>query len=311
MNKNKRVIALILIIIALLVALYVLFFGLPWGAKGDASSGPQPDQAGENSGADQEGTRSEALLYFDETGISSLWYFDPINALRYMDLSRQLPDTLMEDIVWMVEANLDLEPYEDVIYASEPDSLLVLVNKFFRLEEDYSPSDLAEIDSTMLRSEAADAMHEMINAAALEGHRLWVQSGYRSFTVQSTLYDQYSTSDGIDSADTYSARPGHSEHQTGLAVDFNTITDAFGEMPEGRWAAENSWTFGYILRYTKENSDVTLYRPEPWHFRYIGREAASHFHQSKFLSFEEYWVKYVKHMPPSAGTVIDPESESE
>ena len=307
MDRKKGIAVLIIVIIALVFAVYVLFTGAFGTGRGGTPSGNDEGKGETESsaGADEENL-SDVLSYFDENGISSLWYFDPQNAKRYMDFSHQEPDRRMEDIVWMVEANLDLEPYEAAVYAYDPESKTTLVNKFFKLADDFSPPDLAAIDSTMLRSEAAEAMHEMIAAAAVEGHRLWVQSGYRSFAVQSTLYDQYSASDGQESADTFSARPGHSEHQTGLAVDFNTITDAFGEMPEGRWAAENSWIYGYIMRYTKENADITLYRPEPWHFRYVGKEAAMHFHESKFLSYEEYWVKYVKHMPPAAGTVIEP-----
>jgi D-alanyl-D-alanine carboxypeptidase len=219
-------------------------------------------------------------------GISALWFYSSANKDRYAAFAARMPELDMPDVVWMVEANLDMQPYSGLEPAVDPESLTVLVNKFFYLEEDFSPPGLVEIDSCMLRSEAAEAMEELINVAAVGGFRLWIQSGYRSYTVQKTIYENYIESDGQENADTFSARPGHSEHQTGLSADFNTITDAFGESPEGHWVAENSWQFGYIMRYTKENAEITHFRPEPWHFRYIGKERAAHFNELKLLSYE-------------------------
>ena len=319
MKKKSRVVLLIIIVAGLACAVYVLFADFPKNKAGTdadidtdtpALSGETDEQAGipQHGGtAGHGGTGTQ----FDVSGISSLWYFDPVNSDRYEAFSERMQGTPMEDVVWMVEANLDLQPYSGAVSADDPESLTVLVNKFFYLPEDYSPLNLVEIDSTMLRREAADAMEQLIRAAAADGYRLWVQSGYRSFTVQNTLYEQYSANDGQEQADTYSARPGHSEHQTGLAADFNTITDAFGESPEGRWAAENSWLYGFINRYTKENTEITLFRAEPWHFRFIGKEAATIYKNQGFQSYEEFWVKYVKFTPPSGGIPDEQEDGEE
>ncbi|MCL1896446.1 MAG: M15 family metallopeptidase [Clostridiales bacterium] len=222
-------------------------------------------------------------------------YYDEALLGRYEAFSALHPELSEEDVYWMVGCDLDKPGYEDIRPVADPESLLVLVNKHFYLPQDYTPPDLINVGNTQMRAEAGEAVLEMISAAAAEGHNLWSQSGYRSYGVQSNLFSQYSARDGEAVAETYSARPGHSEHQTGLATDLNTITDAFGGTPEGIWAAENCWRFGLIVRYTNENTDIVLYRPEPWHIRYIGVEAAKRMHDEGIISFEEYWVKYVSH----------------
>ena len=311
-KNNGKIVLLIVIVAALIVALFLLFGDSLKGRGNDTGSDvsiesdeqDNPDDEQESSG----GTDASSAI----SNLSSLWYFDEANTSRYESFAKENPAIALEDVIWMVEANLDMEPYNDIVAAVDTDSNTALVNKFFYLEEDFSPTDLVAVDSSMLRKEAAEAMQKMIKAAAAEGHNLWVQSGYRSFTVQRTLYEKYSANDGVEVADTYSARPGHSEHQTGLAVDFNTITDVFGELPEGRWAAENSWRYGYILRYTKDNTDITKYRSEPWHFRYIGEEYAAMYKEYAFQSYEEFWVKNIKFSPKSVeSTEDDAESQEE
>ena len=310
MRKKSRIVLLIIILAVLAFAIYVLVYDFPGAAKdglfnGAAEPGADPGvSAGQGESDGEEAEPGKDV-------ITSLWFYNPANEDRYAAFAARMPELAMADVIWMVEANLDLQPYSGSEPAVEPESLTVLVNKFFYLEDDFSPPNLVEIDSTMLRKEAAEAMEDLINAAAVGGFRLWVQSGYRSYTVQKTLYENYSATDGQENADTYSARPGHSEHQLGLAVDFNTITDAFGETSEGHWVADNSWQFGYIMRYTKENTDITLFRPEPWHFRYVGKERAAHYKDLGFTSYEEYWVKYVKFHPPDFALALEPKDETE
>jgi D-alanyl-D-alanine carboxypeptidase len=298
-NNKGKIILLLIILAGLAFAVYVLFNDFPGGLANRVLPKGAENDEGMGNHPDQEPSKIDGSL--SESDISSLWYFNSSNSERYLAMETRMPEIDMEDIVWMVEANLDKQPYSGIDIASAPESLTTLVNKYFSLPDGFSAPELVEIDNTMLRKDAAEAMVEMIKDAAKEGHRLWVQSGYRSYAVQDSLYQQYSQSDGIEGADTYSARPGHSEHQTGLAADLNTITDAFGELPEGRWVAENSLKYGYIMRYTKENTDITLYKPEPWHFRYIGKEAAALYKTKGILSYEEFWIKYVKNIPPQGG----------
>ena len=315
-NKKKRkgrVVLLLIIAVGLAFAVYVLFdhFFVKKADVNTSGAVETIDETGEDADSGEQEESVSTGSQFDANSVKDLWYFDRANTERYSTYATRNPEIPFDDIVWMVEANLDLQPYSGAEAAADHDSMTVLANKYFYLPEDYAPSNLVEIDSTMLWREAADSMEEMIIAGASEGHRLWVQSGYRSYMAQTTIYDQYTSNDGQEVADTYSARPGHSEHQTGLAVDFNTITDAFAETPEGQWAAEYSWIFGYITRYTKDNTDITLYRPEPWHFRYIGKEAAARYHEENFLSYEEYWVKYVKYSPPGMESADESEEESD
>ena len=227
------------------------------------------------------------------------YYYDASREDRYAMYAAEHPELVIEDVYWMVNCDLDKAPYEDTQEIADPDDLLLMVNKHFHLPEGYTPPDLVAVGRTMMRPEAADPLQQMIIDAAAEGHNLWSQSGFRSYSVQEGLYTNYSARDGVEAADTYSARPGHSEHQTGLATDLNTITDAFGSTPEGLWTAENCWKYGFIIRYTADNIGITLYKSEPWHLRYVGVDVATIMRNEQIESFEEYWVKYIKYTPPA------------
>ncbi len=136
-----------------------------------------------------------------------------------------------------------------------------IVNKTYSLPEDYGSG---------LTAETYAAFTEMAAAAAAEGYNIYIVSGFRSYITQRDLYGYYAIVDGAETADTYSARPGHSEHQSGLAFDLNTTDRSFGETPEGIWLNENCSRFGFILRYPKGKTDETGYIYEPWHFRFVG-----------------------------------------
>lgn len=168
--------------------------------------------------------------------------------------------------------------------------LLLLVNKQNPLEADYKPDDLAPVlyyaeDRTVagrfLREEAADQFHRMVEAARDEGLTLVMTTAYRSYGFQQVLWDNYVAKEGEAAAARYSARPGQSEHQTGLAVDVTSpsvdyeLTEAFGSTPEGSWLAANASRFGFILRYPAGKEDVTGYQYEPWHLRYVGQPVAA------------------------------------
>ena len=287
--KTNLIIIFVILVALLTFAIYSLFAGFPWEEKEVAviepivHSGPVIDEP-----------VSKSML----EGADFLVYYNPDRDERYAAYAEQMPMLSVDDVVWMVDADLDKEPYSVTSEITEPESLTALINKYNALPHDYAPPDLVNIGQSMMRAEAAEAMNEMIEAAAADGFRLWVQSGYRSYGIQVTLYDRYSANDGVEGADIYSARPGHSEHQSGLTADLNTITDAFGLTPEGIWTAENCWQYGFIVRYTSENTNITHYKPEPWHMRYIGRDAAREMHELGMLSFEEYWVKHIKYPIP-------------
>lgn len=186
--------------------------------------------------------------------------------------------------------------------SSDPQSIHVLVNKHNPLQpQDFEPGDLRVIDvpnefgSPQMRQEAASALEELFAAAQQDGIDLWATTAYRDFHFQQTLYDQYFQEQGQEAADQISARPGYSEHQTGLAVDIGDLANrdcylrgCFAESEQGRWLAENSHSFGFIIRYPQRAQPVTGYTYEPWHLRYVGEETAQDVH-AQDVTLEEYW----------------------
>ena len=155
---------------------------------------------------------------------------------------------------------------------------ILVVNKTYALPRTYDPG---------VDSEAYAALQEMFQGAAADGISLEIVSGYRSFDRQNTLYNNYVARDGVEAADTYSARAGHSEHQTGLAFDLNSLEESFGETREGIWLREHCWEYGFIIRYPKGKESITGYMYEPWHVRYLGKSAAKSVFESG-LCLEEY-----------------------
>lgn len=157
---------------------------------------------------------------------------------------------------------------------------VLIVNKTYPLPANYNPGGLL--------SGCSAAFKQMQAAAAKEGLNIYASSGFRSYSHQSNLYSKYCANDGQAAADRYSARPGHSEHQTGLAIDLNTITYSFADTAEGKWVAENCWKYGFILRYPSGKEAQTGYRYEPWHIRYVGASKAEAIYNSG-LCLEEYY----------------------
>lgn len=178
-------------------------------------------------------------------------------------------------------------------------SCLVCVNKDHALPEDYVPPDLRKVDipfmkvadpeREMLRDEAATALEAMFGAAAEEGLTLRGISGYRSYASQSEIYRRGSNSGATDD---YIAEPGHSEHQTGLAMDigtgiFDRLTEAFAKTDEAKWVFEHAHEYGYIIRYPKGAESITGYEYEPWHIRYVGDAAVAIYEEG--ITLEEYF----------------------
>ena len=157
---------------------------------------------------------------------------------------------------------------------------ILIANKTYPLPSTYNPGGL--------KSEFMTAFNKMKDAAKEDGVTLTIISGYRSYSYQKGLYDGYVKTYGKASTDTFSARPGHSEHQTGLAADLNRIDDNFGNTKEGKWLDENASKYGFILRYPKGKQDITGYKYEPWHFRYIGSEAVN-LYNGEWTTLEEYF----------------------
>ena len=190
---------------------------------------------------------------------------------------------------------------QDVSVSNNTDGLkiidgILIVNKSYPLPKDYVPTNTYK-DATGL-----NYCSECINVDAYEKYKLmkadmaslgmniWIQSGYRSYNLQESLYNKYVNRDGKLAADTYSARPGYSEHQTGLAFDLNSISDDFQYTSEGKWVNENAWRYGFILRYPKSKESITGYKYESWHLRYVGEDLATKlYNNGDWITLEEHF----------------------
>lgn len=174
-------------------------------------------------------------------------------------------------------------------------SLTVVVNKQHPLSPiNYVPANLVGIgNGQVARPEAAQALTSLLSAAQKSGRPMYALSGYRSYATQSALYSSYVRSDGQAAADTYSARPGHSEHQTGLAIDVGNGTcnldTCFGSTTAGKWLAANAYRYGFVIRYPSGKTSITGYQYEPWHLRYVGTGVSKDMHIKGITTLEEYF----------------------
>ena len=186
----------------------------------------------------------------------------------------------------------------------DPASIDVVVNKTRPLEPaDYYPADLRSPNVTtgpggagaQLRAAAAGAAEEMFAAAAAEGVGMTIVSGFRSYDTQVSTYQHWVNVNGKAGADEVSARPGYSEHQTGLALDIGDSSGAcnlsacFADTAAGSWAAQNAHRFGFVVRYQSGQQDITGYSPEPWHLRFIGKADAADMYNSGAKALETYY----------------------
>ena len=173
-------------------------------------------------------------------------------------------------------------------------SIWVVVNKQRPLNpKTYVPADLVAIGGQQLRQEASTALQTMITAAKAEDLSISPLSGYRSYNTQVSVYNNEVANNGQVVADTQSARPGTSEHQTGLSIDVGGggcgIEDCFGATPVGKWVAANAYKYGFVIRYIDGKQAITGYRAEPWHIRYVGIELASEMKKQGVTTLEEFF----------------------
>ena len=184
----------------------------------------------------------------------------------------------------------------------DPASIWVVVNKLRPLDpQDYAAPDLISVpvayaNPPILRKYASSAVVKMFAAFTDEtGLEMQSQSAYRAYSVQVRVYNGWVDQLGQKGADLTSARPGYSEHQTGLAIDISakpaecTLAACFGDTPQGKWLAKKAWKYGFILRYPEDATDITGYEYEPWHYRYVGKDLAKEMHKTKTETLEEFF----------------------
>ncbi len=202
-------------------------------------------------------------------------------------LSYVAPTKVTETIASTTKTQQDTAKFTP-IQPSDP-SYSVIANKKHPLSPlTYAPSDLVVIGSQQMRSAPAEAVRQMQKDSGPD-ISLIAASGYRSYEKQVSVYSSYVARDGQAEADTFSARPGYSEHQTGLAIDFSPIDDAFADTAQFTWLQNNAYKYGFVLRYPNNKTDITGYVYEPWHWRYVGVEVATDMHIRTIETLEEYY----------------------
>lgn len=228
-------------------------------------------------------------------------YYKNNNIKRYQDYQKLNSNLSVEDIVTRVNLNLDLPFYTNTKEAKLTNTFYTLVNKYNYLREDFVPNNLVELETPYAREgiylvkSARDKFYELVKKASEEGLTIRAISAYRGYTYQKRLYNKYVENDGVTKADTYSARPGFSDHQTGLVVDVdNTINsfEAFTNTKEYQWMLANSYKYGFILRYPEGKEAITGYQFESWHYRFVGVKLAKKIKASN-LTFDEYFTRYL------------------
>ena len=235
------------------------------------------------------------------TDAKCLPYYKSNNIKRYQDYHKLNNDLSVSDVVTRVNLNLDLPYYTNTKEAKYLNTFYTLVNKYNYLRDDFVPNNLVEMttpyskEGIYLVEEARDNFYKLVDKAKEEGLTIRAISAYRGYTYQKRLYDKYVEADGVNKADTYSARPGFSDHQTGLAIDVdNTISsfENFTNTKEYKWMLDNSYKYGFILRYPSGKESITTYQFESWHYRYVGLKLAKKIKASN-LTFDEYFTRYL------------------
>jgi len=240
--------------------------------------------------------KREKVKYLEE--FFSISYAKLDNYDRYLKYADETGED--EDVtVLCVNLDLDKPDYEDAKLV-EKFSINMLVNKHRYLDEKYEPNDLMTIPSEYASEDdlkssriAFNAFKQMSDAASKEGYGIVINSAYRSYQDQIEIAEYYKKWYGQGYVDKYVAKPGFSEHQTGLAYDIGSRSvNVFANSKEYEWMKNNAYKYGFIERFTKRYENVTGFRMEPWHYRYVGKDIAKYIHDNN-ISFEEYYAVYL------------------
>lgn len=224
---------------------------------------------------------------------------------RYNNYQKLHPDLNKETIITFVNMNRDYDFYQKIIKQKNPNSLNTLVNKYYQLDENYKPSDLVEINTNTgsygnpyrkhtARKVVYEDFQTLKQTCANKGFELYVTSGYRSTSWQKEIYNHMVETYSVDRADETCSRPGHSEHTTGLGLDIALDQYKYENVkkhPQYTWLLKQLSSYGFILRYPKGKENLTGYRYEAWHIRYVGKALAKKIKKSG-LTFDEYYARH-------------------
>ncbi len=237
----------------------------------------------------------------------NVWEMTPLLVFDY----QMIEDNYIEDCINHRDENSETNfvlsgtyftPYENTIAVPHIGTEM-LVNKTYHLDETYIPNVLTDLSTWYASSDqrlaqvAAKALEDMCNDGREVDHVIYAASAYRTYESQETLYNNYVLGMGQKAADQASARAGHSEHQTGLAIDLSVSNEdgslAFKDTQAYQWVKKNCMNYGWILRYPEGKESITQYEFESWHYRYVGPELAQAVYDSN-LTYDEYWCLYLK-----------------
>lgn len=230
-------------------------------------------------------------------------YFLYKNLDTYLEYRENNEDKSLTDVVAIVNVHSNNPWYELDLNTDTSLNERMLVNKFYHLDEKYLPNDIVSVsnkyayEGNRLRKDAYDAFVDMWNAAMDNNIKLIINSSYREYEKQSNIYEDYKNWYGQTKADKQAARPGYSEHQTGLVVDVfssdNQLTGTFVDSEGYKWLKENAYKYGYIERYPDGKEYLTGYEFESWHWRYVGKDVAKVI-QDENITYDEYYAYYIE-----------------
>lgn len=234
-------------------------------------------------------------------------YYHPELKQRYDQYQSTNPDLSSAEVITRVNMNLDYPYYDQIIIQDKPLELNTIVNKYYKLEDTFVPSDLVYINDTysgtndlaykyrkhQMRQVAYNDFIDLKKACAKQGFNLYVVSGYRSTKWQSEIYNNMVNTYNVERADQTCSRPGHSEHTTGLSCDIALDNYSFEEVvnhPQYSWFIEQLADYGFIIRYPEGKENLTGYEYESWHIRYLGKDLAKKVTSSN-LTYDEYYAQ--------------------
>lgn len=229
---------------------------------------------------------------------------DPYFIIDNLDLYNKYLKAFMSirSLVEYVNTKAYKNDYTDYTYTKISNDTLMIASKIYYLDK-YEPTDLVEVEKgyylqspPKLRKEASEAFVKMVDAARKDDIYFYISNAYRSYDTQEAIYNNYLKYDPQEEVDTYSSRPGFSDHQLGLTADLRTkdkTLEAFTNTKEDFWLRENAYKYGFILRYPKGKQGITKYIYESWHYRYVGLEAAKEIYNND-ITFDEYYAYYVE-----------------
>lgn len=230
-------------------------------------------------------------------------YFMYKNLNDYLEYAKNNEDKSLTDVVAIINTHTNNDWYSLDYDTDTSLNEKLIVNKFYHLSEDYAPDDIVDIstkyayDGNRMRKIAYDAFVDMWNAAYNDGIKFIINSSYREYEKQESIYEDYKNWYGQTKADSQAARPGYSEHQTGLAIDLfvlgNQLTGTFQDSDGYKWLKDNAYKYGFIERYPLGKEYLTGYEFESWHWRYVGINIATVIHNEN-ITYDEYYAYYIE-----------------